>query len=124
METETGWGKLAVHPEVLAELAADAVARVATGFRLAPGEGGVRGLLQRGEGQAVTVEETAAGARVHLHVAVEYGQRMVEIGRVVGRTVEEAFQRAVGQGPCEVVVHVTDVYLGPAVMASGGSRSE
>jgi uncharacterized alkaline shock family protein YloU len=110
MERDTGWGKLSVHPDVLAEVASEAVEQVAHGFRLVSGERGLRALLRGHESHAVVVEESEGALRIHLHLAVEFGRKLAEIARVVTQAVDRALWEAVERHPQEVVVHVVDVY--------------
>ncbi|MCL6562129.1 MAG: Asp23/Gls24 family envelope stress response protein [Firmicutes bacterium] len=122
MERDTGWGKLSVHPEVLAEVVSEAVEQVAHGFRLVSGERGLRALLRGHESHAVVVEEAEGALHIHLHLAVEFGRKLSEIARVVSQVVDRALWEAVEQHPQEVVVHVVDVYPSYASSRTSSAR--
>lgn len=98
-------GQASISSDVLARYAADAASEVA----------GVRGLvasqLHRHRGVRVSGGE-ATGLNVELHVDVDWGASIPELGRAVQRRVGDYLERMAGARPAGVDV-VVDA-IGPA----------
>jgi uncharacterized alkaline shock family protein YloU len=94
-------GRASITPEILASYAADAAREVA-GVR-----GFVESTLHRHRG--VRVLEADGNVRVELHVAIEWGASIPEVGREVQREVAAYLERMAKVEPEAVNVIVDEI---------------
>jgi uncharacterized alkaline shock family protein YloU len=92
-------GQASISADILARYAADAATEVE----------GVRGLVGR---RGVKVESENGSLRVELHVEVEWGAAIPDVGRVVQERVSEYLAQMADVGMAEVEVVVDEI--GPA----------
>jgi uncharacterized alkaline shock family protein YloU len=92
-------GQASISPDILARYAADA-AREVDGVRALSGRRGVK------------VESDEAGVRVEIHVAVDWGAPIPDVGRSVQQRVAEYLGSMADVEPASVEVVVDEV--GPA----------
>ncbi len=92
-------GQASISAGILARYAADAAGEVE----------GVRGLARR---RGVKIEDEGGAVRVELHLVVEWGASMPEVGRTVQARVHEYLSRMADLVPASVDVVVDEV--GPA----------
>jgi uncharacterized alkaline shock family protein YloU len=94
-------GRPSISPDILARYASDAAREVE----------GVRGLveshLHRHRGARVTEQD--GGVRVELHLSVEWGSSIPDVGRAVQRRVREYLGRMADVEPAGVDVVVDEV---------------
>jgi uncharacterized alkaline shock family protein YloU len=94
-------GRASISPEILARYASDAALEV----------DGVRGLveshLHRHRGSRVT--EESDGVRVELHVEIEWGVSIPQVGHAVQRRVRDYLARMADVDPSAVDVVVDEV---------------
>jgi uncharacterized alkaline shock family protein YloU len=94
-------GRASISPNILARYASDAAREV-------PGvQGLVEGHLHRHRGARVMEQD--GGVRVELHVAIEWGSSIPEVGRAVQRRVREYLGRMADVEPTTVDVVVDEV---------------
>jgi uncharacterized alkaline shock family protein YloU len=92
-------GQASISSDILARYAADAANEV----------DGVRALVGR---RSVRIEEGDGALRVELHVSVDWGARIPDVGREVQERVREYLGRMADLSPASVDVVVDEV--GPA----------
>ena len=96
-------GRASISPDVLARYAADAAREVA----------GVRELveshLHRHRGVRVVDANGGSGVSVEIHVAVEWGMSVPEVGRALQRRVGDYLERMAGARPQAVNVVVDEI---------------
>jgi uncharacterized alkaline shock family protein YloU len=92
-------GQASISTDILARYAADAAGEVE----------GVRSLSGR---RSVRVESDADGVRIELHLAVDWGASLPDVGRTVQSRVREYLARMADVSPSAVDVVVDEV--GPA----------
>ena len=92
-------GQVSISADILARYAADAATEVE----------GVRGLVGR---HGVKVEGENGSVRVELHVEVEWGAAIPDVGRIVQERVGEYLAHMADVDPAEVEVVVDEI--GPA----------
>jgi uncharacterized alkaline shock family protein YloU len=93
-------GQASISADILARYAADAATEVE----------GVRGLAGR---RGVKVEGENGSVRVEVHLEVEWGAAIPDVGRTVQERVGEYLAHMADVGPAEVEVVVDEI--GPAV---------
>ncbi len=107
-------GRISISKEVVAQIvgqtAAECYGVVGTAPR--PGPGGVRvpRVLARGRPtQGVVVNGDGEGLRIDLHVVVEYGLNLAEVGAPVRSRVAYEVERLTGLRVAALEVHIDDV---------------
>ena len=107
-------GRITISKEAVAQIvgrtAAECYGVVGTAPR--PGPGGVRvpRALARGRlTQGVAVDGSEQGLRIDLHVVVEHGLNLAEVGATVRSRVAYEVERLTGLAVAAVEVHIDDV---------------
>ena len=107
-------GRITISKEVVAQIvgrtAAECYGVVGTAPR--PGPGGVRvprALGRRRLTQGISINGGDAGLRIDLHVVVEHGLNLAEVGATVRSRVAYEVERLTGLAVAAVEVHIDDV---------------
>ncbi len=113
MEKRTEWGQTVVHDEVLGAIASRAALAVPGVVHMTQhGLGDNLNSLVRHDviGRGVRVTELPDGHySVELHLVVQYGMRMAQIGRQVADQINAALKDAVGLYPDHINIHIEGV---------------